>query len=77
MEHMLRLFSDEETCDISFKVKVTDAPESSSIALKQICNAHKVVLKTCATGSILPVNDVHPRIFHTVVVHMRREYNNC
>ena len=94
MQNMLQLFSDKETSDISFTVadrseastaafgvKIEDTSESTSTALGEVFSAHKLVIKTCAKGSVLaslcenngngfepvPIKDVHPRVFHLLL----------
>ena len=80
-DFMPQLFSDEETMDISFRVEVADTSESSSTALGEVFNAHRLVLKTCAKGSVLaslceindngfgpvPIKDVDPKVFHLLL----------
>jgi hypothetical protein len=51
VQNMVQLFSDEETANISFKVG--NQSISSSSALSKVFSTHKLVLKTCAKGSIL------------------------
>jgi hypothetical protein len=68
-KHMLQLFLDEETSDTSFKVEQGE-----------VFHAHKLVLKTCAKGSILaslcedcdgstpvPITDVAPKVFRLLL----------
>jgi hypothetical protein len=56
VRNMLLLFLDEETADMSFEVEsrpLLDASKDTSPALGEVFRAHKLVLKTCAKGSIL------------------------
>ena len=60
VQHMLDLFLDEDTADMSFEVEtrpLLDASKDTSPALgevfREVFHAHKFVLKTCAKGSIL------------------------
>lgn len=72
--------TDDETTDISFRVEVTDASETPSTELGEVFNAHKLVLETCAKGSILAsqcenydgsepilIKGIHPEVFHLLL----------
>ncbi len=85
---MLQGFSDEETADMSFRVEPTDTSEASPTAIGEIFSAHKVVMKTCAKGSILaslcdgcdgktpvPIKDVAPEIFRLMLRYVYRQPN--
>ena len=84
-DQMFQLFMDEETSDISFNVQsptLVDSNEDSAPAhSKEVFYAHKLVLKTCAKGSILdtlsdaeelpvPIIDVSPEVFRIMLFHV-------
>lgn len=80
---LLQLLSDGETADISFKVESLPPIDTSEACVAPSCEvfcAHKLVIKTCAKGSILaslcescdgsehvPIKDVHPKVFRLLL----------
>ena len=83
VQHMLDLFLDEDTADVSFKVEsrpLIDAPQDSLPDPGEVFHAHELVLQTCAKGSILaslcddcddetpvPITDVAPDVFRLML----------
>ena len=83
VQHMLDLFLDEERADMSFEVEsrpLIDASKDTSPAPGEVFRAHKLVLQTCAKGSILaslcddcdgetpvPITDVVPNVFRLML----------
>ena len=82
VQHMLDLFLDEESANMSFEVKsqpLIDASKDTSPA-PEVFHAHMLVLQTCAKGSILaslcddcdgetpvPITNVAPDVFRLLL----------